>query len=89
MFDVLKKDDPKTFEKVKVVEGDVSEKFLGLDQAGWDMLQRDVTLFFSAAASVRFDDSLRKAIFTNTRSTRYAVLLAKGMTKLKVKEINY
>ena len=84
MFDELKKDDPKTFKKVKVVEGDVAEPNLGLNQEDWDMLQRDVTLFFNAAASVRFDDPLKRAIFTNTRSTKYAVLLAKGMNKLKV-----
>lgn len=84
MFQKLKKQDPNALEKVKVIKGDVSKKYLGINESDWELLQREVTLFFNAAASVRFDDSLQKAIFTNTRSAKYALLLGKGMKHLKV-----
>lgn len=67
-----------------MVEGDVAKKYLGMQESDWKMLQECVTLVFNAAASVRFDDPLQKAIFTNTRSTKDAILLAKGMKNLKV-----
>ena len=84
MFDNMKIDDKETFKKVKMIEGDVTEKNLGISDTDWEMLQNNVTIFVNAAASVRFDDSLKKAVFTNTRSAKYALLLAKGTKNLKV-----
>lgn len=71
-----------------MIEGDVAKPYLGMQESDWEMLQENVTLVFNAAASVRFDDSLQKAIFTNTRSAKNAILLAKGMKNLKVSTID-
>lgn len=67
-----------------MIEGDVAKPYLGIKESDWKTLQECVTLIFNGAASVRFDDPLQKAIFTNTRSTKHALLLAEGMKNLKV-----
>jgi len=57
---------------------------LGLSAADRQMLIKRVTIIIHAAASVRFNDSLKYAIFVNTRATRDICILAKSMKNLKV-----
>lgn len=45
---------------------------------------RNVSVVFHAAATVRFDEPLRNAVLLNTRGTRELLALAKDMTNLKV-----
>lgn len=66
------------------IAGDLCSKELGIKRSDWQLLRENVTSIFHVAASVRFDDSLQKAIFTNLRSTKYAILLAKEISNLKV-----
>lgn len=87
MFDKMKSDDPEFYKKVKMIEGDVTQINLGIKDSDWKTLQNNVTLIINAAASVKFDDTLKKAIFTNTRSAKYALLLAKGTKHLKASKL--
>lgn len=48
------------------------------------MLADRVTIVIHAAASVRFDDKLKYAIFVNARSTRDICILAENMKNLVV-----
>jgi len=48
------------------------------------MLVERVTIIIHAAASVRFNDNLKYAIFVNTRGTRDICILAKSMKNLIV-----
>lgn len=48
------------------------------------MLIERVTIIIHGAASVRFNDSLKYAIFANTRATRDICILAQSMKNLKV-----
>jgi len=48
------------------------------------MLVERVTIIIHAAASVRFNDSLKYAIFVNTRATRDICILAQSMKNLIV-----
>ena len=57
---------------------------LGLSERDRQLLQERVSVVFHVAASVRFDDSIKKAVLTNVLSTRDMVELAKGMPQLKV-----
>lgn len=59
-------------------------KGLGLLPADREMLIEKVSIIFHVAASVRFDENLRDAIFNNTRSTRDICILAKEMKNLVV-----
>ncbi|XP_035718298.1 fatty acyl-CoA reductase 1-like [Vespa mandarinia] len=82
IFNKLKEMNPSAFEKVIVVKGDVSEKDLGLDSIDKQILIDNVSIIFHIAANVKFNDSLRNAIFTNLRSARDICLLGEKMKKL-------
>lgn len=57
---------------------------LGLSEEHQELVKRQVSVVYHVAASVRFDDSFQKAVFTNLRSTREIVELARAMPQLKV-----
>ena len=86
LFDRLREEQPKAFDKLIPVSGDVSEEGLGLPNIERSVLISRVSIIFHAAASVRFDDSLKTAIFLNTRSTRDVCNLATQMKQLVVRQ---
>ena len=87
----MRKEYPDRFKKVVAIPGDCSCKGLGLSPEDAALLQREVSIVFHGAATVRFDDPLKSAILLNTRGTHEIIQLSKGMTKLKVTppEINH
>ncbi|XP_066990926.2 fatty acyl-CoA reductase 1 [Anabrus simplex] len=84
IFDLLRTVQPDALNKIKLIRGNVAELGLGLSSEDRQLLQEHVHIIFNAAASVRFDDPLCKAILTNVRSTREVVDLALGMKNLQV-----
>lgn len=84
LFDRLKETNPEALNKIIPINGNVSEVNLGLNEADRQLLINEVNIIFHAAASVRFDDPLKDAIFLNTRCTRDVVNLAKDMKNLTV-----
>ncbi|XP_066990935.2 fatty acyl-CoA reductase 1 [Anabrus simplex] len=84
LFDKLQKERPEALNKLKAVQGDVSELNLGLSLEDWQVLQERVSIVFHMAASVRFDDPIMKAVLINVRGTREVVQLASGMKQLKI-----
>ncbi|XP_052121097.1 putative fatty acyl-CoA reductase CG5065 [Frankliniella occidentalis] len=83
LFDRLRAEQPHALDKIVVLPGDITELGLGLSQEHRALLQREVSVVYHVAASVRFDDPFQKAVFTNLRSTREVVELARGMPLLK------
>ncbi|KAG5314163.1 FACR1 reductase, partial [Acromyrmex insinuator] len=82
LFEKLRKERPSNFEKLIPISGDVSEKGLGLSATDRQMLVERVTIIIHAAASVKFNNSLKCAIFANTRATRDICILAQNMKNL-------
>ncbi|XP_014207378.1 putative fatty acyl-CoA reductase CG5065 [Copidosoma floridanum] len=82
LFDRLRENRPRAFEKLIPVTGDTTEEGLGLPPIERQYLIDRVSIVFHVAASVRFDDSLKNAIFMNTRSTRDVCILAASMKQL-------
>lgn len=80
----MRKKKPEVFGKLIVVSGDTMEEGLGIGDLERRFLIERVSIFFHAAASVRFDDNLKTAVMMNTRSTRDACILAAQMKKLEV-----
>jgi len=80
----LRKERLLNFDKLVPISGDISEKGLGLSVADRQMLVERVTIIIHAAASVRFNNSLKYAIFTNIRATRDICILAQSMKNLMV-----
>jgi len=84
LFDKLREEGLLNFEKLIPISGDVSKKELGLSAADRQTLVERVTIIIHTAASVRFNDSLKYAIFVNTRATRDICILAQNMKNLIV-----
>ncbi|KAJ8688008.1 hypothetical protein QAD02_023803 [Eretmocerus hayati] len=82
LFDRLRENRPESLKKLIPVEGDAEEEGLGLPRIERQVLIERVSIVFHVAASVRFDDPLKKAIFMNTRSTRDVCILAAQMKRL-------
>ncbi|XP_068085001.1 putative fatty acyl-CoA reductase CG5065 isoform X3 [Anabrus simplex] len=84
LFERLRKNRPDDLEKLNIIEGDQMELGLGISSDDRQLLKKRVSVVIHAAASVRFDDPVSKAIICNTRGTREMVHLAMEMEKLKV-----
>lgn len=84
LFDRLKKEKPNEIHKIIPVSGDIAEEGLGLPVIERQFLIERVSVIFHVAANVRFDDSLKEAVFTNLRSTRDVCILAANMKQLVV-----
>ncbi|KAL6257452.1 hypothetical protein P5V15_011023 [Pogonomyrmex californicus] len=75
---------PELEKVVTAVNGDVSLPGLGLSPEDRKMLIENVNIVFHAAATVRFDELLKKAVLLNTRGTKQMIELAKEMKHLVV-----
>lgn len=64
--------------------GNIAAENLGLLPSDREMLIDKVSIIFHVAASVRFDEGIKDAIFNNTRSTRDICILAENMKQLVV-----
>ncbi|CAG9772444.1 unnamed protein product [Ceutorhynchus assimilis] len=83
LFDLLKKSNPESIKKIVPVNGNTAELGLGLSSEDRQLLITKVHMFYHVAASVKFDDALKDAIFVNVRSAREAALLALEMKHLE------
>ncbi|XP_046383097.1 putative fatty acyl-CoA reductase CG5065 [Ischnura elegans] len=81
--EVAATEDDKKGPLVVAIHGDVSEKGLGLDEKDRTHLELHVTYVIHSAATVRFNESLRQAVFLNVRGTREMLELASRMPLLK------
>ncbi|XP_070155095.1 fatty acyl-CoA reductase 1-like [Polyergus mexicanus] len=82
LYDKLREEQPKNFKKLIVVSGDTRQENLGLSAVDRQILTERVTIIIHNAASVKFNDSLKYAILTNTRSTRDICILAESTKNL-------
>ncbi|XP_001664118.2 putative fatty acyl-CoA reductase CG5065 [Aedes aegypti] len=82
LFNKLREERPDSFQKIVPLDGDCSQLRLGLED---ESIRRmvDVQFVFHAAASVRFDDPLDKALLLNTRGTHEVLRWAKTLSNLK------
>ncbi|KAG6443938.1 hypothetical protein O3G_MSEX003057 [Manduca sexta] len=71
-------------EKVSIVSGDVGEPDLALSAEDRQRIIRDVDYIIHAAATIRFDEELKRAVMLNVRGTKLMVELAKECKKLKL-----
>lgn len=83
VFDRLHQELPNHFSKLCAINGDCTLKGLGISD---DDLKRmeNVSVIFHSAASVRFDDALKRAILLNTRGTVEVMRLAEKLKQIRV-----
>jgi len=84
LFERAWAEQPESFSKVVVVNGDIQERGMGLSQEDRTMLENNVSVIFHTAATVRFDDPLPYAVLMNTRGSYEITKLAENMKNLEV-----
>ncbi|XP_013176194.1 PREDICTED: fatty acyl-CoA reductase 1 [Papilio xuthus] len=70
--------------KMHIVTGDVIEPDLGLNDNDRQFIIQEVNFIIHAAATIRFDEELRKAVLLNVRGTKLILELAKECKNLKL-----
>jgi alcohol-forming fatty acyl-CoA reductase len=68
--------------KIVVISGDCSLIGLGISASDRTLILENCTLIYHFAATIRFDEKLKKAVELNTRGTREMIKLAKESKKL-------
>ncbi|KAL0809207.1 hypothetical protein ABMA28_011431 [Loxostege sticticalis] len=71
-------------QKMTLIAGDVSEPDLAISEADRQTLIDEVDIIIHAAATIRFDEELKKAVLLNVRGTKLMVELGKQCKKLKL-----
>ncbi|XP_070508977.1 putative fatty acyl-CoA reductase CG5065 [Chironomus tepperi] len=82
IFDLLKRKNPNFMDKLIAVAGDVAELDLGMSDDDKQRL-KNVSIVFHSAASVRFDDPIKDAVFMNTRGTHEVLKLCETFNDIK------
>jgi nucleoside-diphosphate-sugar epimerase len=84
IFDRIRAECPNVFNKVVSVHGDVSETDLGLSDGDRQRVVTAVNVVFHAAATVRFNESLKAAVMLNTLGTQRVIQLCRDIQNLQV-----
>ncbi|KAI5640417.1 male sterility protein domain-containing protein [Phthorimaea operculella] len=71
-------------QKMTLIAGDCSLPDLGISQEDRKLIIESVDIIIHAAATIRFDEELRKAVLLNVRGTKLMVELGKECKKLKL-----
>uniref|UniRef100_A0A2H1VU98 Fatty acyl-CoA reductase n=1 Tax=Spodoptera frugiperda TaxID=7108 RepID=A0A2H1VU98_SPOFR len=83
LYETLRKKKPNFANDIVPIEGDVADVRLGLSDKDWDTLTKEVNVIVHLAATVRFDEHLKKAGLINVRGTREMLELGKQCKNLK------
>jgi alcohol-forming fatty acyl-CoA reductase len=70
--------------KVKIIQGDCSLLGLGISDEDRKSIIDNVTLIYHCAATIRFDEKLKRAVELNTRGTQEMIKLGLECKKLEV-----
>ncbi|KAI4454517.1 male sterility protein 2-related [Holotrichia oblita] len=85
LFDTVRKQKgEKIFEKCTLIAGDVSIPDLGMSAQDRETLINEVEFVVHSAATIRFDDPMKKAVLLNVRGTKLVLELAAEMKKLLI-----
>lgn len=68
------------------IEGDVSLPDLAMSKLNRQLLIDEVDFVYHLAATIRFDESLKKTVLLNTRGTKLVLELSKEMKHLQVRD---
>ncbi|KAL7025497.1 hypothetical protein ACKWTF_013495 [Chironomus riparius] len=81
LFSGLMETNPKVFNKLVPIEGDVTVVGLGITDESRALL-KDISVIFHSAASVRFDENYKTAIILNTKGTHEVIEFALTLKNL-------
>ncbi len=84
MFSHLRKINPEGLERLIPIEGDISLPGLGINDIDLQTITDNVSVIFHLAATIRFNEHLKKALSFNVLGVREVVQLARKTKKLEV-----
>lgn len=82
-FDRIRRIEPSLLHKVKVIRGDITFDDLGISSQDLKTLQDEVSIVVHSAATIRFDEPLKRAIRINVTATKRVLELATQLKNLK------
>ncbi|XP_055387525.1 fatty acyl-CoA reductase wat-like [Condylostylus longicornis] len=83
-FDKLRQYDPNYFDRIRIIEGDITEKLMGLTDIELNDIYNNINIVIHAAADVRMDAKLSSLIISNVKATREILRIAEKIKKLEV-----
>lgn len=83
MFEPLRRTDPNFEKKIVPMSGDVIKPNFGLLSADLQLLKKEVSIVFHAAATTRFDETLKIALKINVDSVKTVINICKECKNLK------
>lgn len=83
VFELMKKQQPNYLEKISAVIGDCCLPNLGIDEQTMNILKTEVNVVLHSAATVRFDEQLRKAVNINIIALQDMLKMSQEMSNLK------
>lgn len=82
VFNVLKSTNPENLNKLECIEGDCVEENLGISPESFEKM-KNVSIIIHSAASIKFDDSLKKVLLMHVRGTRDICRFAEKLSNLE------
>lgn len=82
-FDRIRRIQPSLLDKVKVVRGDVTFDDLAISTADLKTLKKEVSIVVHSAATIRFDEPLKRATRINVTATKRVLDLALQLKNIK------
>ena len=80
----MRRERPGAMNKLVAVAGDVTMEGLGLVPSDVQLLIDNVSVVFNSAATIRFDEELRKAVEMNVKGPKKLMEICHRMTHLEV-----
>lgn len=84
LFQRLRQERPQAFQKIVVLEGDLTLPDLGLKPKDRQLLVDTVNVVIHSAATVKFDEPIKNAVRMNLNGTRRIIELCNEMENIKV-----
>jgi len=76
VFDELRRQEPLSLKKLQAVSGDITSDGLGLSPSDLQLLTDNVSIIFHSAATLKFNEELRKAVEINIKGTKRVLDMA-------------
>jgi len=83
LFESLREKQPNVLNKVVAIIGDITEPGLGISPQDEALLEEEVSVVFHSAATIKFDEELKKSIAMNVEAVQSLIKLCKKMKKLE------
>ncbi|XP_026489495.2 putative fatty acyl-CoA reductase CG5065 [Vanessa tameamea] len=83
IFSRLRDENPKAFDKIVPIVGDISELKLGLNAQDEELLTSKVSIVYHVAATIKFNEPLEVAMNINVAGTKRVIELSHRMKNIK------